>query len=97
MQVNRLTCQEAKKLLLSGDAVLVDVRHPQEFRLGALPDAINVPLHLLPGALDQFRRNTQLILYCMTGRRSAQARMVLQSMGLDLVHDLGSYHNWKAC
>jgi rhodanese-related sulfurtransferase len=50
------------KQLLSNNAVVVDVRTPEEFRAGHLPGAVNIPLDRLPNHVsDLKKRNTPVI------------------------------------
>jgi len=68
---------------IPADAVLLDVRLPDEFHNGRLPDALNVPLPQLrdlAGGLDGSRI---YVVYCDTGRRSASATYLLCERGFD--------------
>ena len=50
---------------LRGGAVMVlDVRPKDEFGLGHLPGAVNVPLRELKARLAQFKRSQEIIAYC---------------------------------
>jgi ArsR family transcriptional regulator len=50
---------------LRGGAVMVlDVRPQDEFGLGHLPGAVNVPLRELKARLAQFKRSQEIIAYC---------------------------------
>ena len=58
----------------STGAVLLDVRTPQEYSEGHIPESKNVPLQ----ALDNVRsvvenKDTELFVYCYSGARSRQA------------------------
>jgi len=61
--------------------VLVDVRHPNELKLAALPDAVNVPLHELAARLGELDGNVPIALICHTGARSEFAARFLASNG----------------
>jgi len=68
---------------LAGDAVLIDVRNPGEFASGYIDGAISMPLGQL-GVAVQSRfpdRNTAIILYCLSGARSAAAKNELIKLG----------------
>jgi CRP-like cAMP-binding protein/rhodanese-related sulfurtransferase len=65
------------------DAVLIDVRLPQEFRRGRLPDSINVPLNRLRDLAAQLDAAKCYVVYCDSGRRSASATFLLCERGFD--------------
>jgi rhodanese-related sulfurtransferase len=78
--------------------VVLDVRTPEEFAAGHLPGAINIP-HTEIGArvaeLDG-ARDRDIVVYCRTGKRSAQALDVLEQSGFTrLFHLEGDYTRWS--
>ena len=78
------------------NAVLLDVRTPQEYGEGHIPGSKNVPLQ----TLDKVRsvvenKDTELFVYCYSGARSRQATAMLQHMGYTNVQNIGgiaAYH-----
>lgn len=71
-----------------GDVRLVDVRSPAEVAQGAIPGAINIPLHLLPMRLSEIHDEKETIIYCRSGARSAQACAFLVAQGKQNVFNL---------
>jgi phage shock protein E len=64
--------------------VFVDVREPQEFALGHVEGAINMPpAALMAGAkeLADMPKDTELVLYCVSGSRSNVSKQMLERMG----------------
>jgi len=64
--------------------MIIDVREKIEYLMGHVDGAVNIPpADILNGArkLDGVPKDTQLILYCRTGSRSAVAAGILQDMG----------------
>lgn len=64
--------------------VYVDVREVDEFREGHVAGARNVPMSSLPegaSVLDDLDRGTELVVYCVSGRRAEAAIPVLQRLG----------------
>ncbi len=64
--------------------MIIDVREPIEFKMGHVKGAINIqPSKLMAGAekLRDVPKDTELILYCRTGSRSAVSMNILQNMG----------------
>ena len=72
------------------NAVLLDVRTPQEYREGHIPGSKNVPLQTLD-KVDSIVENkdTVLYVYCHSGARSRQATAMLQHMGYTNVQNIG--------
>ena len=93
--------------MAASDVMLVDVREPDEHRLGRIPGAVLIPRGMIePSAdlrfpkrhpeLSQARRR-RVVVYCATGGRSALACDVLQEMGFENVASLaGGYGAWEA-
>ena len=71
-----VTTSELKRLV-------IDVRTPGEFRSGAFPEAINIPLDDLMAGNVELGNNMEreIIVYCASGARSAYAQQVLKSRG----------------
>ncbi|WP_158586490.1 rhodanese-like domain-containing protein [Leptospira stimsonii] len=67
---------------ISGNALVVDVRTPQEFESGHYTNAVNIPLDQISSRLEEFGPlDRKIVLYCRSGRRSQEALKVLQSKG----------------
>ena len=71
-------------------AVLLDVRTPQEYQEGHIPESKNVPLQQLNNVVS-VAKNTEipLFVYCYSGARSRQATGLLQRMGYSKVNNIG--------
>lgn len=72
------------------NAVLLDVRTPEEYRGGHIPESINVPLQSIEdieAVLDN--KEVPLFVYCHSGARSRQATAQLQHMGYGNVKNIG--------
>jgi rhodanese-related sulfurtransferase len=74
----------------SNEPVIVDVRTPEEFRGGAYPGAINIPLDDLQMRINEFGSKTRdITLYCASGARSAYGQRVLMQLGFTNVKNGG--------
>lgn len=79
------------KRMLEGEGKqvrLIDVRSPMEVASGIIPGATNIPLHMLPMSVEKIPDDSEVIIYCRTGARSAQACAYLTSLGKDNVYNL---------
>lgn len=64
--------------------LFIDVREPQEFARSHVDGAINLPpADLMSGApqLQDIDKNTELVLYCLSGARSNASMHYLRQMG----------------
>ena len=70
-------------LAIEHEALIVDVRTPEEFADGHYPGAINIPHETILDGLNQLgvTANISVILYCRSGNRSGQAEQALQEKG----------------
>jgi molybdopterin/thiamine biosynthesis adenylyltransferase/rhodanese-related sulfurtransferase len=76
---------------------LVDVREPAEFEIVKIPGAVLVPKgEILSGnALASLPQDRQIVLYCKTGVRSAEALAAVKGAGFkDAVHVHGGVSAW---
>ncbi|KAF1981796.1 hypothetical protein K402DRAFT_398191 [Aulographum hederae CBS 113979] len=75
--------------------LILDVRTPTEYTTGFLPHAISIPHDLIASSplllsmTPEARKETRVMLYCRSGRRSRIAEEVLRGMGFERVRDLG--------
>ena len=76
--------EEAERAASTPGARVVDVRTPEEYAAGHLPNAENIPLDALAGAA--FPAGETLFVYCHSGARSARAAAFLKSKGYNAVN-----------
>lgn len=66
------------------ERIFIDVREPREYAAGHVEGAINLPpSDLIAGAkvLENVSKDTQLVLYCISGSRSNASMHILRQMG----------------
>jgi len=91
----------AQAMLLVGKVLILDVREPAEHAAGCLPGAINIPRGVLEFKIDShpvFKngQETEILVYCLTGGRSALAVEALQKLGYSkLVSLAGGFQAWR--
>lgn len=77
-KVNRISPEEARKLLEQNpDALLIDVRQPEEYEKGHIPGAILLSLPELPDKLAELKTDRGIVTYCRLGRRSLAAAQLI--------------------
>ena len=94
--VEKITPAEAIRLLDAGRAQAVDVREPDEFAVGHIPGAKLLPLGDVLTRAEEVMpdKNAQWLIYCRTGRRSADAAQKLEEPGYTGLRDLGGILSW---
>jgi rhodanese-related sulfurtransferase len=74
-------------------AVIIDVRNPHEFRQGHIHGSKNIPVSEIRSKVDMIRKwNKPVITVCLSGARSAAAKSVLTSAGIE-VYNGGSWYS----
>ncbi|MEA5580590.1 rhodanese-like domain-containing protein [Nodularia harveyana UHCC-0300] len=75
---------------------LIDVREPGEYAAEHIPDAKLLPLSQFQAEQVDFPRNTKVVLYCQSGKRSEQAGQKLINAGFSEFAQLqGGITAWK--
>lgn len=80
-----------------GKVTLVDVRTEDEFMLGAIPGAVNIPLDDLRQRMGEIAQDKPVWLYCGIGLRGYLASNILKENGFREVRNLiGGLKTYKA-
>ncbi len=96
-RIKEISADDLNRLIQTNDHIeLVDIRTPAEITRGVIPNARTLPMHLVPLNLDYFSISAnQIVLYCRTGSRSAQACRFLNQQGIHNVISLrGGMIKW---
>ena len=97
-EIHEIDVKEAAAHRTSGQPVFIDVREPDEYEQGAVPDAIHIPRGYLELRVEEAvpDRDAEVIVYCAGGARSAFAAKALEEMGYSNVVSLaGGFNAWK--
>jgi len=93
-----ITVTELRDWLASGKPIhLVDVREPAEYEIVRIPGSVLIPKgDIISGqALSQLPQDKQIVLYCKSGVRSAEALAAVKAAGFkDAVHVHGGVTAW---
>ncbi|MBE6408681.1 MAG: rhodanese-like domain-containing protein [Lentisphaerae bacterium] len=84
-------CSTESKISMENNAVLLDVRTPEEHKSGYLEGAVLLPLAELESKISSkvSDKNTPVYIYCRSGRRAGTAVETLKAMGYTDLHNLG--------
>lgn len=89
---------ESLKALIEGKTetyTLVDVRTETEYADGHIPTAQNIPVDVIEANPPQAAKDSLIIVYCRSGRRSQMARDILVRLGYTQVIDFGAVSNYR--
>ncbi|NPA57847.1 MAG: rhodanese-like domain-containing protein [Aquificae bacterium] len=93
-----ITPEEFQKLMEDKDAIILDVRTPEEFaKDGHIKGANLIPVQLFKYIYLEGFRDKKVLVYCRSGNRSKSASQKLEEMGIKQVYNLkGGIKAWKA-
>ncbi len=95
-RVPEMTPLELADALERGDDLeLLDVREPYEWSLGILPNARLVSLGYLPAAMSSLDATRDIVVYCRSGLRSADAVQRLCAAGFRATNLAGGILRWS--
>ncbi len=95
--VPEITPDRLQDRLAAGPVELVDVRTRLEYERGHIPGARSVPIHELPGRLDELDLDPDalVVAICKTAHRSVPAVRLLGDAGYDVVQLAGGMNRWR--
>ncbi len=73
---------------MSSDALLIDVRLPDDYEEKHLDGAINMPYTNVLSKVKHYPKDTPIILYCSSGKHSKIIGNILVSLGYTKVYNL---------
>ena len=94
----QITMDEAVTMMAQETGyIILDVRRPDEFAAGHIPNAINVPNESIgTDDIPELPDKDQLIMvYCRSGRRSKEASEKLVKLGCTNIVEFGGILDWK--
>ena len=97
--VKNLTVEESEKLIQERpDIIILDVRTPQEWREGSLPNTVNIDVKAddFTDKVNKLDKNKTYLVHCRSGKRSTKAVGIMEKNGFkDIFHMDGGYLAWK--
>ncbi len=78
---------------------ILDVRTADEVAQGNVPGSINIDWfdqENFKGSIENLDKSTPVVVYCMSGKRSAQAAALLHASGFETVYDFSAgFSGWE--
>jgi sulfur-carrier protein adenylyltransferase/sulfurtransferase len=97
-EIVEIDTQQAQTRIEAGNVLVLDVREPDEYDQGALPNALHIPRGHLEAQIESRAtdRDQTIVVYCAGGVRSAFAARTLQELGYtDVLSMEGGFGKWK--
>ncbi|WP_047545093.1 rhodanese-like domain-containing protein [Psychroserpens sp. Hel_I_66] len=87
------------KLNADENAVILDVRTPEEVAQGMIPNAMAIDIYKGQGFIDEIEKldkTKTYYVYCRSGARSGQACSVMNQLGFKNAYNLtGGFMEWQ--
>ena len=96
-QITEIDTASAATRIDAGGVVVLDVREPDEYEQGALPNALHIPRGHLESQIENnvVEKSTPIVVYCAGGVRSAFAAKTLNDLGYsDVSSVIGGFGKW---
>lgn len=88
-----------EKLENDEKAFILDVRTPEEFEQGQIPESTNLNIYLgqeFLAELEKLDKTRNYYVYCRSGQRSRQACAIMNSIGIPNAYNLmGGILDWN--
>jgi sulfur-carrier protein adenylyltransferase/sulfurtransferase len=97
-RIREVTTAEADEARTAPGVVVLDVREPEEFEQGAVPDSLHIPRGNLESNVESriTDKDAPVLVICAAGNRSAFAAETLGQMGYtDVASVAGGFNRWK--
>lgn len=92
-----IQAEEFKTGMAGENVQLIDVRTPEEFRAGSIEGAVNIDFLAddFETKIESLAKDQPVYLFCKSGGRSGQAKLILTDHGFSEVNNLiGGYSHW---
>ena len=98
-QIKRLSFDESIDLIKNHSTLIIDVREESEVHSsGVIKNAIHIPRGLIEFKISNISsitdEDTNILVYCAGGYRSALAAKTLKDFGFKNVFNIGGYEEW---
>lgn len=79
--------------IIDNDTIIIDVRTAEEYNTGHIDGSVNISVDNISSVI--YDKNSEIIVYCASGMRSADAADTLVDLGYTNVYNLdGGLINW---
>lgn len=93
----QITQEEAKNMMDTQEAIVLDVREQDEFDTGHIPGAVLLPVGTITkdtAAAVIPELDSVVLVYCRSGNRSKKASQALADLGYTGIYEFGGINTW---
>ena len=93
----QITQEEAKNMMDTQEAIVLDVREQDEFDAGHIPGAVLLPVGTITkdtAATVIPELDSVVLVYCRSGNRSKKASQALVELGYTGIYEFGGINTW---
>ena len=97
--ITSVSAPEFEQQIKANSVQLLDVRTPEEYAEGHIAGAVNIDVQsddFQPTARQELSKNSTILVYCRSGRRSLDAAEILTHLGYRVVNLKGGILDWQA-
>lgn len=97
-EVKTISTAELKIVLSNEKIQLLDVRTPEEIKLGAIENAVFANYFdkdFKEKSMKIIAKDKPVYIYCRSGGRSAKSCEILKKEGFEVINVLGGYSQWE--
>ena len=94
-----ISAPEFEQQIKANSVQLLDVRTPEEYAEGHIAGAVNIDVQsddFQPTARQELSKDSTILVYCRSGRRSLDAAEILTRLGYRVVNLKGGILDWQA-
>lgn len=90
--------QEFQKMMNEKNTIVLDVRTKEEVSEGKIPNAVNIDFYsnTFEQEVSKLDKSKTILVYCRSGRRSANAAEILTKKGYKVINLDGGISNWQS-
>jgi len=95
--INQVNSDELLEFIEINSAILVDVRTHDEYNSGYIENSLNIDYlsNDFSKNVEELDKNTPIVLYCRSGKRSSRSANILSKLGFNEVYNLqGGILDW---
>lgn len=97
MNFKRINREDCKKLLLAGEATVLDIRDPHSYESGHIDNAVHIEHINIERFVDEQPKDKPLVICCYHGISSQSAAAYFAEKGFTEVFSLdGGYEGWRS-
>ena len=96
--INQVNSDELLEFIEINNAVLVDVRTHDEYNGGYIENSLNIDYLSIDfnKNVEKLDKNTPIVLYCRSGKRSSKSANILSKLGFKEIYNLnGGILDWN--